>query len=520
MFQIILLIFIFSGQLFSDPLLVYLRERPNNPNEQFVLGWKNSEWMDLNGDLLFRNLISDHMRLTSGMAEFMYLLQPISNIQKLEDRRKIILEIDSQFEPLDAAVADLVDDEDGLIKILEKSAQKPEKPISKLLINGAIISAASVYGTKMTVSRMRHDFSVRNWPYLLMTLLSLPLSLYHATQEVLDVVTQAKSGMEKCSRDVYKLSLAIKKLKNIKKIVEQSSILSVVFSPIIGFEDLALIDPQFEKLLTDIDSGSYWPSGNESIFERALNYKEVFQTVLSSLGRLDAYLTVIRIYRDRLRKGLPVTWATFDQKAKKPTFKFKNLGNPLLPDSVPNDFALSGHAIFNGPSTCGKSAAMKSIAWAHILGQSILLVPAEEAHFAIVEQFRTYFNIGDNIASGKSSFKAQNLAMKKLESGLSQKTLLLVDEPYKGVPGKIGENLVVDFIERVIKNENSSLLLSTHYERPCYLGSEFQYFQPELIEDNGFFKRTYRMLPGVAAWWFENQNRKSDAFIQQIFQEN
>lgn len=288
------------------------------------------------------------------------------------------------------------------------------------------------------------------------------------------------------------------------------------------------------ELLQDINFKKSTPSAQLDIsfnilwktYERVLNSKDCLAMLIEAYGIADAYLSVASLYKEYARKKLSLSWVTFE-KGQAPFYRLEGAYNPLVSQEniVMNSFVLGGnsvakHMMLTGPHGCGKTTSMKSIAYAYILGQSILLVPAERAMLVPLTKIGTYLNITDNLKKGISSFMAEKKRMKELrELALNLKPedicLMLIDEPYAKTLQVVGEERIYNFVYELYRIPQLMMLVATHFEKPACLETEshgcVENYQPELLEYTpGNFKRTFKILKGKAQWWFEDARRCDD----------
>lgn len=302
-------------------------------------------------------------------------------------------------------------------------------------------------------------------------------------------------------------------------------------------------DARLERLIDILNSSSFDSSssnialnvnGKMSLLKNAYNYflqcKEHFVPLLHAYGAADAYCSVIKLYKEYEHRALPFSWVTFREESQ-PYYSFENLWNPLVSheQTVANTLELGGkldahHMILTGPHGCGKTTIMKSIAYAYILGQSILLFPGTQGELVLIRRIGTYLNIKDALAKGMSSFMAEKQRMKelyKIAQGLADDEfcLFIIDEPYAKTLQVVGEARVHKFIQELYHLPQLMIILATHFAKPADLEQESQgcvkNYQPKLVEtEDGTFIRTFEMMAGAAEWWFVDTDGKRTRFIR------
>lgn len=271
----------------------------------------------------------------------------------------------------------------------------------------------------------------------------------------------------------------------------------------------------------------YWSMPDSvDLFYKIKKARDIFGSMLHAIGVLDAYVSIARLYNEWQEQNIPVAYAVYEN-ADKPQHEFIGLYNPLLKSSIANDFILGGtnkahHELLTGPHACGKTTSMHTLADGYILGQTLTIVPAQKASFVPLTTIKTYFNIGDNLSEGLSSFTAEHgrldeLAQDANDLELRDRCLMLVDEPLAKTIQLIGEPRVTDFIRKLLPIDPLMLVVATHFEDPARLEDETYEFiknmQPEVQAFVGNqFKPTYKIIEGKADWWFHDK-QKREAFV-------
>jgi hypothetical protein len=420
------------------------------------------------------------------------------------------------FDELDPLMQELADKE-GVFTTLLYEEQNPQ--IKSSLSISFFQIGAGMLATALSVSYIsRHllndwrEFTNSTSPtFWLSTLAFLKLAgsmsqLYKTCEPEWKKASQiyAKKHEDNCF--VLDFSKAIIAIQKIIKIVENCPTLANTFTILIDFDSQVKIDAELSETIVRLNSTSYVAKDSSSLCEEIRSYTHYFKVLYRCLARLDAYLAVIRIYRDLEERGQAVCLVSFDLNLERPAFSFVGLRNPLVDNAIPNDFNLNGHAVLSGPSLSGKTAAMMSIASAFVMAQSILLVYAKDALIRPVDNI--FINLNSNLAKLLESSKK-----------IQGKTLLFLDEPQKGITH--GEELIKDLTTELLSLPNAAFLITTNYKSPTKLAetnSLVHNWQLVVEEKDDKFKRVFCVKEGVSNWWF-NDVEKVKKYILQICNE-
>lgn len=537
---------------------IYLKNRRDDYLPQSFLTVKDRAWQELNMPDLVRKI--DRAKSAEGSVEFELLLQPITDIQVLEARRnlaKILLQDTHLFAELDSLVTQFDTDFASLFThFLDENAKiefLQESDMFSLLGDQSSLYRLSVQGLMMALitQGIAYDFwqiarnyhAVRNqqngrlqrgWiGYNLFGQVAgagwISYVSYNSAVSTLKKIAQA---------DAYVLQAgkALNLIAQMHSVIKKSSkIADTAFAQAFNhYADRALKQETFVRARSSaterVASENTWLSPMAQLrsldtYDDLRKSKQELTRALQAIGILDAYLSIARLYKDHQAQNLPVTFATYDSQSH-PSFEFKGLINPIIESSIANDFSLgqnsqAHHAVLTGPNGCGKTTIMKSVAYAFIWGQSITVVPAQVAHFTPLTQVKTYFNVGDNIIKGLSSFMAEHQRMAEISQSannlpVTARALILIDDPYVKTIQAIAEPHVTKFLRNISTKDHVLAILATHFEGPSLLEKEknsaIKNFQPEL--DNNL-KPTYKIIDGAAYWWFHDAERRNQ-FIKQL----
>ncbi|MFC1842259.1 hypothetical protein ACFLYU_01235 [Candidatus Dependentiae bacterium] len=174
-------------------------------------------------------------------------------------------------------------------------------------------------------------------------------------------------------------------------------------------------------------------------------------------------------------------------------------------------------AVVTGPNGGGKSTFMITVAF-NVLLSKLGIAAAEKACISDFAKIRTSLRPQQDIKSGLSAFMAEHKRVDQVKKSINScdgNILVLLDEPYKGTVEVESACRVYKFGKEVAAhNPNCMLMLATHLRKPIELdqgtNGVFGNYQMGYIETkSGVFKRTFRVEPGPAIWWFDDAHRRA-----------
>jgi DNA mismatch repair ATPase MutS len=524
----------------------------------------DAAWRELDMDLLIQKL--DYTSSVAGKNRFKELMKPVPSIDEIEKRRAVFEELltsKDYCDVIEKLINDYHERERLLLTFFEPRNAFYEQLKASALVTEPEPVQGRVYGmpylfryqqfsplpaivisflmqskvAHTMIMAWRRDRSTGNAAAVGSALgpLSLtPLSIYGSYIYILQVNAVV--------RTLHGLMINLASIINDAEQLEQSMLkcdsVQVAFSQWYGYLTPESNDycKELHELTQLLKNSTFTgqPSANigTSLSEvfKAYEYltvcKEKLVPLIHAYGIADAYMSVVKLYRDYQHKNRSLVWVVLS-KDELPWCSLEDIYNPIIPHekSVINSFELGGcargrHMMLTGPHGCGKTTSMKSIAYAYTMGQSIGLAPASSATITPLTKIATYLNITDNLAQGMSSFMAEKTRMKELLAIAEQlsptdRCLMLVDEPYAKTLQVVGEERVYKFAKEIYNIPQLMMLLASHFEKPAMLEQETQgiieNYQPELLEPTpGNFVRTFKILKGKATWWFEDSKRRDD----------
>jgi hypothetical protein len=268
----------------------------------------------------------------------------------------------------------------------------------------------------------------------------------------------------------------------------------------------------YELLLTETFAGEsdVYSRGRVLVAHRwLLKEWQSFKKLCTVLGELDAVASWGTIVAEE--SGLWSIPQISDQLV------FHGLRHPVLSLSADagQDIVGAPLIVITGPNGSGKTTALEAVSLAVVLHQTWGIVPAHQACMPIYNTIATSLRALGSVASGKSRFMAQ---LDQLETILDlikkadERIFVATDEPLSGTVQETAGKHIVEWCRKCLNYGTATIMLATHCAEPAKIENAVL-LQPEVIEHApGDFQRTFKLIPGVALWWFTDIPRR-DRFI-------
>ena len=135
---------------------------------------------------------------------------------------------------------------------------------------------------------------------------------------------------------------------------------------------------------------------------------------------------------------------------------------------VPNDCRLEPGetqiALITGPNMAGKSTYIRQVALIVLLAHAGSFVPAERAEIGVVDRIFTRIGASDDISRGESTFMVEMRETSRIVSGLTERTLVVLDEVGRGTSTFDGLSIawaVAEFLHD--SPHRPKVLFATHF---------------------------------------------------------
>lgn len=136
---------------------------------------------------------------------------------------------------------------------------------------------------------------------------------------------------------------------------------------------------------------------------------------------------------------------------------------------VPNDCDLDPEKrqiiLLTGPNMAGKSTYLRQVALIAIMAQMGSFVPAAQARIGVVDRIFTRVGASDNIAAGDSTFMVEMRETARILTGMTPRSLLILDEIGRGTSTFDGIAIAWSVLEYLHDNAgcHPKTLFATHF---------------------------------------------------------
>ena len=147
--------------------------------------------------------------------------------------------------------------------------------------------------------------------------------------------------------------------------------------------------------------------------------------------------------------------------------------------------------VLTGANMSGKSTYLKHNAIICLLAQIGSFVPAQSADLAIIDKLFVRQDTSDDISNKNSSFMVEMNDLKFIIDNISDSSLVLLDEPAKSTSAKEGGAIARAFLEYILENHQTKIMVATHNFELTKLENEFKNraFNYLIGDNNSSFNR-------------------------------
>ena len=195
------------------------------------------------------------------------------------------------------------------------------------------------------------------------------------------------------------------------------------------------------------------------IRQKAKNFAQSIRQIANEIAKLDVLVSFAR--------------CAIDYNFTKPVFNFSKIYikdgyHPTLLKGdnkiIKNDTQLAKGSliVLTGANMSGKSTYLKHNAIICLLAQIGSFVPAQSADLTIVDKLFVRQDTSDDISKQNSSFMVEMNDLKFIIDNLTDSSLILLDEPSKSTNAKEGGAIARAFLEYILENHQTKIMVATH----------------------------------------------------------
>ena len=237
---------------------------------------------------------------------------------------------------------------------------------------------------------------------------------------------------------------------------------------------------------------------------KILEYVEQIQSnayYLSVLDCLQSFAT-ISIQNDYVKPEIDDSFVLEIEAGRHPVVE------KLLPNSekfVANGTFLDTNTeqihIITGPNMAGKSCYLRQTALIVLMGQIGCFVPANKAHFGLVDRIFTRVGAQDNITAGESTFLVEMQETAYILNNATKRSLILLDEVGRGTATFDGISIAWAITEYIHEHIQSKTLFATHYHELNDLAAKYdriKNYRAEVLESGNNIVFTHKFSEGAS----------------------
>jgi DNA mismatch repair protein MutS len=194
----------------------------------------------------------------------------------------------------------------------------------------------------------------------------------------------------------------------------------------------------------------------------------------AAVGECDALMALARAARRRgyVRPSMEAGCAIRIRDGRHPTLEGGMKPGEFVPNDLDCDPDERQLLLITGPNMAGKSTYLRQVALIVIMAQIGSFVPAVEARLGITDRVLTRIGARDEIRRGESTFMVEMRETARLLEGLTERSLLLLDEVGRGTSTFDGLAIAWAVAEYLHDATRAKVLFATHFHELTELARE------------------------------------------------
>jgi len=200
---------------------------------------------------------------------------------------------------------------------------------------------------------------------------------------------------------------------------------------------------------------------------------EILETA-QAVGELDAVMSLARVARRRgyVRPAMNQGGRLWVRDGRHPVLEAAMRAGEFVPNDLDIDSGDRQLLLITGPNMAGKSTYLRQTALIAILAQMGSFVPATEAELGLTDRVLTRIGARDELRRGESTFMVEMRETARLLEGLTERSLLLLDEVGRGTSTFDGLAIAWAVTEYLHDQTRARVLFATHFHELTALAAD------------------------------------------------
>jgi DNA mismatch repair protein MutS len=193
-----------------------------------------------------------------------------------------------------------------------------------------------------------------------------------------------------------------------------------------------------------------------------------------AVGELDALMSLAKAARRRgyVRPVMNSGFGLWIRDGRHPVLEAGMRSGEFVPNDLDADPDGRQLLLITGPNMAGKSTYLRQVALIVIMAQMGSFVPATDASLGLTDRVLTRIGARDELRRGESTFMVEMRETARLLEGLSERSLLLLDEVGRGTSTFDGLAIAWAVAEHLHDSTRAKVLFATHFHELTDLARE------------------------------------------------
>ena len=203
-------------------------------------------------------------------------------------------------------------------------------------------------------------------------------------------------------------------------------------------------------------------------------YSAAILETAAAVGEFDALRSLALVARRRgyVRPQIDSSLAIVVRDGRHPVLETSMKTGEFVPNDLDADPGERQLLLITGPNMAGKSTYLRQVALIVIMAQLGSFVPATEARIGLTDRVLTRIGARDDLRRGESTFMVEMRESARLLEGLTERSLLLLDEVGRGTSTFDGLAIAWAVAEYLHDSTRAKVLFATHFHELTELARE------------------------------------------------